>query len=248
MSLTKIENVWGVGRRNAPKLHRQGINTALDLADMSEDRVRDLFNIVGLRMWRELNGHSCISREIVPPQRKTITCSRSFQTDIYDFNDLKKAIVTYATTCASRLRQQGLLAESLEVFVCTNRFHEYKPQYFNAFDIRLGDPSNDTAKLVEAAITSLTQVFRKDYGYKKAGVTVTHCIAEKDATHSLFSDPNDIARRQRLMKAMDHINSSPANRHAIRIASMDSGLSELTRKEHESRLFTTRLSDIITIK
>ncbi|MBE6305736.1 MAG: Y-family DNA polymerase [Bacteroidales bacterium] len=248
MSLTAIENVWGIGRRNAPKLRRQGITTALELADMSEDRVKELFNIVGHRMWRELNGHSCISKEIVPPQRKSISCARSFQSDLYDIDEVKKSIVSHATTCANRLRSQGLVAEAIEVYVCTNRFHESLPQYFNAATQRLSDPTDDTSAIVGSALRALEKVYRSGYGYKKTGVTITHCTAKSDVTRSLFANPEEIARRERLMRAMDHINASPQNRHAVHIASMNDGGTDMTRREHESRLFSTRLSDIIEIK
>lgn len=248
MELTPIEEVWGVGRRNAPKLRRQGISTALELADMPEERVRDLFNIVGLRMWRELNGISCISREIVPPQRKTITCSRSFQEDIYNPDELRKAISEFASTVARRLREKRLMAEAVEVFVATNRFHTYQSQYFNAFELRLGDPTADTATLVHAAQRALERVYRPGCGFKRAGVTITRCVARESAVHSLFADREDTERRRRLMAAMDRINASPANRHAVHIASMAGGLECLTRREHASRLFTTSLADIIEIR
>ncbi len=248
MSLTAIEDVWGIGRRNAPKLRRQGLSTALDLASLPEERVKDLFNIVGHRMWRELNGYSCINKEIVPPQRKTITSSCSFQSDLFDFEDVKKSIVGHASTCAGRLRRQRLLAESVEVYVCTNRFHDHQPQYFNTGEVRLADPTADTTHIVAAALKALNRVYRKGYGYKKTGVTINHCIAEGDAVHSLFANPDDIARRKRLMQVMDRINSSQQNRHAMHIASMNTELTSMTRREHQSRLFTTRLSDIINIK
>lgn len=248
MSLTAIDDVWGVGRRNAPKLRRQGITTALELADLPKEMVNELFNIVGYRMWQELNGFSCISKEIVPPQRKSISCSRSFQSDLYEINELKKSIVSHATTCASRLRNQGLLAEAIEVYVCTNRFHKNQPQYFNAVTQPISDPTDDTTTIVGAALRALEKVFRNGYGYKKTGVTITHCIAKSDLTLSLFSNPEEIARRERLMQAVDRINASPKNRHAVHIASMDRGVTDMTRHEHESRLFSTRLSDIIEIK
>lgn len=248
MSLTPIEDVWGVGRRNTPKLRRQGITTALQLADMSEDEVRDLFNIVGHRMWRELNGVSCITREIVPPQRKTITCSCSFQSDIHDPEELRKAVATYASTVARRMREKGLMAEAVEVYVATNRFHTDEVQYFNSYELRLGDPTSDTAEIVTAAAKAFERVYRPGYGYKKAGVTITRCVAADAAMHSLFADPAEAERRRRLMAAMDRINASPDNRNALHVASMDTGLTPMTRREHSSRLFTTRLSDIIRIK
>ncbi len=247
LALTPVEDIWGVGRRNLPKLRRQGVNTALELADMAEDKVKDLFNIVGHRMWLELNGHSCITREIVPPQRKTITCSRSFQADLFDAAELRKAIASFTTTVARRLREQHLVAHAVEVFVATNRFHTSQPQFFNAVEQRLAEPTADTSVLVRAACAALEQAFRPGYGYKRAGVTITRCTDVDAVTANLFEDRVDVERRRRLMSAMDRINASPANRNAIHPASMAPNLLGLTRREHESRLFSTSLSDIIEI-
>lgn len=247
LEITPIEDVWGVGRRNVPKLRRQGITTALELADLDEERVKDLFNIVGHRMWRELNGISCITREIVPPDRKTITCSRSFQTDLYEFEDLRRAIASFSTAVARRLREQHLVAQAVEVFICTNRFHTSQPQFYNAVEQRLTDATADTALLLRAANSALERAFRPGYGYKRAGVTITRCVNVNSVTAGLFDDRADIERRQRLMAALDRINASPANRNAVRPASMAPDLMGLTRREHESRLFSTSLSDIIEI-
>ena len=248
LALTAVEDVWGVGRRNGPKLRRQGVTTGLELADMTREQVGDLFNIVGIRMWRELNGEPCIDREIVPPQRKTVTCSSSFQTNVYDLDSLSKAVATYATTLGRRLREHGLLAEAVEVYLTTNRFQPQQPQYFNAFEMRLADPTADTAELVATAHRCLERIYRPGYGFKKAGVSITRCVDASAATHSLFADPEEFERRRRLMEAMDRINASPANRHALHPASMDTGLTPMTRREHASRLFSTRLADIIEIK
>lgn len=248
LELTPVENIWGVGRRNMPKLRRQGINTALELAEMDEERVKDLFNVVGHRMWLELNGHNCITREIVPPQHKTITCSRSFQTDLFDPGELRKAIVSFTTTVARRLREQHLVAQAVEVFVATNRFHASQPQFFNAVEQRLVEPTADSSLLVRAACSALERAYRPGYGYKRAGVTITRCLDADSVTANLFEDRGDSERRRRLMTAMDRINASPANRNAVHPASMDPNLLGITRREHESRLFSTCLSDIIEIR
>lgn len=234
MELTPIGDVWGVGRRNVPRLLRQGVTTALQLADMPEEHVRELFSIVGLRMWRELNGTPCIEQEVVAPQRQTMTSSCSFKTDLYSLEELRQAVVTHASKVARRLRAHGLLAEAVQVFIATNRFHDAARQYCNAFDLRLEDPTADTAQIVKASLTALEKVYRTGLGFKRAGVTITRCTAADAATHSLFSDPGDIARRRRLMDAMDRINSGSSRHDAIRIASMDSGLTPFTNCEHSS--------------
>ncbi|MDE6396134.1 MAG: Y-family DNA polymerase, partial [Muribaculaceae bacterium] len=74
LSLTPLREVWGIGRRLARRLDDKNILTALDLADLSLDRIRKLLNVVGERTWRELNGVACIDFETVPHNKQQICC------------------------------------------------------------------------------------------------------------------------------------------------------------------------------
>lgn len=47
-----IEDVWGIGRRSAPKLKERGVNTAYDFTQMPEYLVDSLFGITGVRTWK----------------------------------------------------------------------------------------------------------------------------------------------------------------------------------------------------
>lgn len=234
LALTEINDIWGVGRRNAPKLRCHGITTALDFANLPEQTVKDMFNIVGYRMWRELNGDACITQEIVPPPRRSIMASNSFKTDLFEIEQLRQIIATHASSVARRLRRHGLVAEALQVFVATNRFHTSQPQYFNAAELRISDPTADTSTLVKIAHEALEQVFRSGYGFKRAGVTATHCIPANAVTHSLFADRDDYERKRRLMETMDRINSTPTTHNTVHIASQDTGLTPFTNCEHSS--------------
>ncbi|MCM1310154.1 MAG: Y-family DNA polymerase [Bacteroides sp.] len=234
LSMTEISDVWGVGRRNTPKLIRQGITTALQLADLPEATVKELFNIVGHRMWRELNGDACITQEIVPPPRRTVTASSSFKTDLFELEQLQQVIATHASSVARRLRRHGLVAETIQVFVATNRFHANQPQYFNEFELRLSDPTSVTAEIVKISQQALEKVFRLGYGYKKAGVTAIRCVPQDAVTQSLFANREDYEKKRKLMEAMDRINSTPTTHNAVHVASMDSGLTPFTSCEHSS--------------
>jgi len=234
LTLTPIEDVWGVGRRNAPKLRRHGITTAMQLADLPENDVKDLFNIIGHRMWLELNGIPCITAEIVPPPRRTVMASSSFKSDIFELEQLRQIIATHASSVARRLRRNNLVAEAVQVFIATNRFHTNRPQYFNDFEVRLSDPTAVTDEIVKAAQLALDKVFRLGYGYKRAGVTATRCIEAEAVTRSLFNDRNDTEKKRRLMEAMDRINATPLTHNALHIASTDSGLTPFTCCEHSS--------------
>ena len=83
LELTPIEDVWGVGRRLAPRMHASGIRTALDYVTRPESWVRSNFNIPGVRTWEELQGRACVEEDR-EERRKSICTSRSFADMISD--------------------------------------------------------------------------------------------------------------------------------------------------------------------
>ena len=70
LSLIRIEDVWGIGRRTGKRLRQYNINSALDFADMSLSRVRQLVNIAVERTWRELNNEPSVDIKNIEPLNK----------------------------------------------------------------------------------------------------------------------------------------------------------------------------------
>lgn len=247
LSLTPVDDVWGIGRRIGRKMHAAGIETALDLADMPKERLRQMVNIVGERTWRELNGQPCIEMEMAPPDKKQICCSRSFGQMIFDAEPLSEAIAAFATIAARKLREQASAAVSLCVFIHTNAFREDMDQYHASNFRVLPEPTADTMTITAAAIEALRPIYRRGYGFKKAGIIITEIVPAANIQQSLFGNADDRLRRRRLMNVVDNINSSTMARDMVHVATR-APLESCVRCEHASRRFSTRLSDIIVVK
>ncbi|MCD9472949.1 hypothetical protein CJF26_20825, partial [Photobacterium phosphoreum] len=78
LSGVAVGEIWGVGRRLAPRLQALGIHSARDLALADYRVIRDSFSIVLAKTARELAGECCIDWEDAPASKKQIMCSRSF--------------------------------------------------------------------------------------------------------------------------------------------------------------------------
>ncbi|MEI6847604.1 MAG: hypothetical protein WCK32_06155 [Chlorobiaceae bacterium] len=78
LKMTKVEDVWGIGRQLSKLLYAQRIDTAADLADAPAEWVRKHLHIVGSRIQTELNGQSFLAMELVRPVKQSICTSRSF--------------------------------------------------------------------------------------------------------------------------------------------------------------------------
>lgn len=246
LALTEISDVWGIGRRLGRKMRARHIDTALDFARLPLARVKSMVNVVGERTWRELNGERCIEMETAPPDKKQICCSRSFASMIFEPEPLFEAMAAFATIVARKLREQNSAAVSLGVFIHTNAFREDMEQYHPSNFRSLAEPTNDTLTLTSAAIDALRPIYRRGYGFKKAGIIITEIVPADSIQQSLFARPEDRERRRRLMSVVDNINRCSLARDMVHVATR-SPLESCVRCERQTRRYSTRLSDIIVV-
>lgn len=243
LQLFEINNVWGIGRKQAAKLEKQGVKTAYDFTQLSEIWVRKNMTVTGERTWKELRGVSCIDLESAPPSKKQICTSRSFGKMLTDIETIAEAIATHASACARKLREQKSFARSLMVFIHTNNFREDLPQYWKNTVVHLPVPTNDTQEIVHYALSGLKMIYRENYQYKKAGVIITEIT--EGAQLGLFDSINR-KRQELLMQTIDKINGEHG--HRVKLAIQGTGNDWKLKQEQLSGHYTTDINEIINIK
>lgn len=139
-----------------------------------------------------------------------------------------------------------MAAGGLTLFIHTNTHRPDLPQYYNSVYVPLPEPSNDTMTIAAAVTNGLKAIFRKGFGYKRAGICVAELCNERHIQQSLFTDSADRDRRQRLMKVIDGLNASSLTHDRIHIASY-MPMESCARCEHRSPNYSTRMSDIIKV-
>lgn len=240
-----IEDVWGIGRKTARKLHDRGVWTAWDFTQMSEDRVRMLFGVNGLRTWLELRGTPCIQFEDLIEAKQSICVSRSFSSEIYDLNELTQQIANFANDLTHKLRKQSSLCEELVVFAYTNRFKETVPQAYHSTLIHFNQPTCEYQPLIATAVQGLREIYRSGYGYKKAGVIATRLVSESEQMPSLFEDPKTSLRDHKLSAVLDDLQRT-YGKSSIRLATQGDGSIKNTC-ENQSPHYSTRWEDLPTV-
>lgn len=249
LEMTDAGDVWGIGRRLARRLINYGITKAIHFADWPLHNVEKTVNIAGVRTWRELNGEPCIDTDDTASEntiRKHMCCSRTFARDISELSELSEAVALFATILTRRLRERHMAAGGLTLFIHTNTHRPDLPQYYNSVYVPLPEPSNDTMTIAAAVTNGLKAIFRKGFGYKRAGICVAELCNERHIQQSLFTDSADRDRRQRLMKVIDGLNASSLTHDRIHIASY-MPMESCARSEHRSPNYSTRMSDIIKV-
>ncbi len=206
MAKYEVEEVWGVGRRTAPKLAALGINTVLDLRNAPSKRIREHFGVVLERTCDELKGVSCLALEDVAQPKQQIMVSRSFSLSLETYDELAEAVSTHVASAAQKLRTQGSEAGAIYVFVMTNRFRPEEAQNNAGRMVPLAEPVNDTIALTKAALVGLKSIYKPGYDYKKAGVLLTALSNKANRQEDLFGESPSSARSEQLMASMDAVN------------------------------------------
>ena len=253
-----IDDVWGIGRRYAERLHALGCQTAYDFACHHKDWVRVTFNNINIvRTWQELNGEDAVPNEQLA-KKKSICTSRSFNGMIADKDTLRTHIANYASRCAEKLRRQDTVASVVGVYVSSNPFREDLLQYWKYDETRLITPTNSTTSIVKAAADVLDQIFVQGVNYKRAGVIVMGITPSSPLQQDLFDiNAEQIQKMNRLDKVIDRINRCYGSETIV------IGAQQYTQKngqgkanvfanaikhDFKSKNPTTRWSDIIPLK
>ena len=247
LSLTPIREVWGVGRKLSVSMEQKGIRTALDYVQRPEEWIRKNYMLHGVRTWLELRGQVCVEEEL-PEKRKSICTSRSFPGMMTDRSEIAARVADFAAKCAQKLREEHSAARQVYVVLYTNRFRDDLPQYFPCASVRLPVAASNTQEIVSAALKGFDTIYRSDYQYKKAGVTVSDLVDADAVQASLFDYDIDRRRKQdRLSEVMDRVNAGGHN--LVRLAAQRSGdYTDGIRSDYRSRRYSTSLDEVIEIR
>lgn len=112
-----VESLWGVGPATLSKLHRIGVMTIADLADLPEENI---VAVLGRSQGRHLhslaNGRD--DRSVEPDRAmKSIGHEETFSRDHHLRSTLDRELVQFADAVASRLRAQGLVGRTVQLKV-----------------------------------------------------------------------------------------------------------------------------------
>ena len=240
----KIEDVWGIGRKLSTRLKQVGVRTAYDFTQLNDSWVKRNLSIVELRLKKDLNGDPILGLEDFKP-RKNIATTCSFERNLKDFKDVHERITTFAVSCAEKLRKQGSVCTAIMVFIRTNSHRLELDQYNGSTVVKLPFSTNSSIEIARFASEGLERIFRKGYQYKKAGVIIMDFRPEGEVQLSIFENSNP--KHVQLMKVIDRLNNT-FGQQKIKLASQDQKRVWKMKQEKLSPRYTTRWSDIITVK
>lgn len=242
LSRLPVGKVWGIGRQYAALLEQSGIKTARQFRDADDRWVRQQLTVVGARTQKELRGIPCIPLEPTPKTKQQLCYSRSFGQATESLTELRAAVAHFTTRVAEKLREHGLVAGELSVFVMTDR-HKDSPQYANSSTLSIAPMSNSTLELLPLALRGLAQIYRAGFAIRKAGVLLNGLELAERAPRPLWDEAiRDL--HARLLAAVDALNARFGT-DTVRCGLYPSAGIWQTRAAWRSPAYTTQWSDIM---
>lgn len=248
LKILPVEDVWGIGWRSSKMLSAEGIATAWDFVQKDTAWIKRRMGINGVRTKMELLGESVLDLEDVA-DKQSITTSRSFGQMTEDIEQLKVAVSNYAASCAEKLRAQNSFARFATVFITTNYFRKDLPQYSSSALVEFPEATDNTFEIVNSCTKALSQLYRRGFKYKKAGVVLSGIVPLSGVQQNMFVE-KDYDKEQKLGHLLDDVNRR-FGRGKLRLAvqgSPDGGSAVDMRREHLSANYTTSLDELIKIK
>ena len=241
---TEIGDVWGIGRKYSKFLINNSISNAKQFTLLDRRWVRKNMGVVGEKIQLELKGISCLELELLPSKKKSCCVSRSFSKPVEKIDQLKESIANYGSRVAEKIREEGLVAHSISVFVLTNHFNKNEKQYSNSIKLTLDYPTNNSIIIVKKAIKGIEEIYKKGFRYKKAGI-ILYELNESSLVRGLLD--YDRPKSESLMQALDQINCRYGS-STLKIAAEGIEKTWEMKRSKVSPCYTTRFNEIMNVK
>ncbi|WP_055444298.1 Y-family DNA polymerase [Lacinutrix himadriensis] len=242
---TKINDVWGIGRKLSKRLKDKGCKTAYDFTQLPDAWVKSNFSVIESRLKRDLEGIPTLQLEESTNTKKMIATTRSFEYTYSDLDNIKERISTFATSCAEKLRKQGSSCHVIVVLLSSDRHKTDVEQHRVSRMISLPYPTNSSLIISNEAVKAVVSVFKEGIKYKRAGVIVSGLVPIDNYQLHLFEQENP--KHKYLMRAIDGVNNKYGS-SKIKLGSQDLKRTWKMRQERLTPKYTTNFNDIIKVK
>jgi len=200
-----VGDIWGVGHSKADFLKRQGVTTALSLKHYPLWKAKKHLTITGFKTVQELNGIAAIDK-IEEAPRQMLMVSRSFQSPVFEIDDIITALSEYTQEAVKRMRDEGLSCKYVSVYLMTNAYAEGE-QYFNQMTAELPYLSAYLPEIQAVANELVKKIYRPNYKYRKVMICLTGLDFDENQQLDLFNTGYNRSKElEPLMQAFDSIN------------------------------------------
>jgi DNA polymerase V len=193
LDATHVTDLWGVAGRTAKRLAELDIHSARELRDADPALIRKKFSVVLQRTVYELRGIDCIPLEGPRAAKEQLIYSRMFSAPVTTELEMEQVLSVYAQRVAQRLRKQGSVAKTAQIFIGTSPYAD-APYLSAGASVGFPTPTDDPIAMTKAAIGAIRGRLVPGARYVRAGI-ILNGISRRGATMPLSMFEADYDRR-----------------------------------------------------
>lgn len=196
---TKIEEIWGIGRRLEIRMKKSGILSAYDLVQKSDEWLDKSIGINGIEMRHELLGEMVSRVSNIQDAPKSIQNTKAFGIFTSDFNFIKNELNRHIHTSCRKLRSYNTKCRQIGVMLRTKDFKVFytKKDLLAPVDFEL--------EISKIAIELLKEIYNPEILYRSTGVILEKIGEEGTEQLSLYTQTDKNEKQQNLAKCFDKL-------------------------------------------
>ena len=196
---TRIEEIWGIGRRLTDRMKKNGIITALELVNKSDEWLDKQIGIHGIEMRHELLGEmtSPVINETTTP--KSIQNTRAFGIFTSDFNFIKNELNMHIHSSCAKLRRHDTKCLQVGVMLRTKDFRVF----YTKKDLET--PTDFELEISKIAIELLKEIYNPNILYRATGVVLDKIGVQGTEQLSLYTDTKQSEKHKKLTQCFDKL-------------------------------------------
>jgi len=187
MYSVEVDEVWGIGRKWSKKLKNIGIESIGQFMNMSDYVVKKMMNINGLKTKHELFEMYCHPIQLKNRMKKNIASTRSFGSDVDQFDQIAEAMYSYIKSGVKKLLDNEINASRATIFVCGNKHKE--EGHYRSKMVLFQEPTQSVESIWSQVYPQLRKIYSDSKKYKKCGIIFNELTPENSKQISLFTDP-----------------------------------------------------------
>jgi DNA polymerase IV len=239
-----VGKVWGIGPQTSAFLNKQGIHTALELAEKGEGWVRSKLSKPYHLLWQELRGVPSLSLDTDPKEEyQSISKTRTFTPPSTDRDFVYSQLSKNIENACIKARRYNLSAARVFFYLKSQDFR------YHGYEIKLSVPLAVPTEILALVKKYFDLVYKPGVLYRATGVVLSKLEGENCEQLDLFGESARVSTVNKIYATVDEL-AERFGKHAVFLASSFRAMRERQhqgaravtayRKEHLFKGETTR--------
>ena len=198
---TSIDEIWGIGRNLSALFRKNGILTAYELVQQNDLWLNKQIGIRGLEMKHELLG------EMISPVDDSVKLPKSIQKTsalakfTSDKEYLKNSLNYHIHRACVKLRKLDAKCFGISIYLRTKDFKVFCEKRV------LNKATNFELEISDIIFELLDELYNPNILYRSTGVILDTFEQNSEAQLSIFDNPEDDIKKEKLTKCFDKLES-----------------------------------------